>query len=176
MDPLAGIHVDHVAVADAVRRVAYMINVPHAFTPEYPSDETVSKPCRVPVILNVYDGYFGGTNTHDFAVDVEDAFPKICEMSWCHQSQVTEWLPWVGRHNLQVPASQAEWSRSLRQRFETRNREMGISSERMLELLTVTAWGEVPVWEKLSADFPGIVPGASNLERLKKRLLSWKPL
>ena len=31
-NPLAGIHVDHVAVAEAVRRVAYMINVPHAFT------------------------------------------------------------------------------------------------------------------------------------------------
>src|SRR6266404_1818312 len=50
-DPLAGIHVDHVAVADAVRRVAYMINVPHAFTPEFPSGETDSKPCKVPVIL-----------------------------------------------------------------------------------------------------------------------------
>src|SRR6267143_1944563 len=29
-DPLTGIHVDHVAVAEAVRKVAYMINVPHA--------------------------------------------------------------------------------------------------------------------------------------------------
>ena len=27
-----------VAVAEAVRKVAYMINVPHAFTPEYPAD------------------------------------------------------------------------------------------------------------------------------------------
>ena len=43
-DPLAGIHVDHVAVAEAVRKVAYMINVPHAFTPEFPDDET--KPSR----------------------------------------------------------------------------------------------------------------------------------
>ena len=46
-DPLAGIHVDHVAVAEAVRKVAYMINVPHAFTPEYPADERVSTPCKV---------------------------------------------------------------------------------------------------------------------------------
>src|SRR5262249_13957704 len=30
-DPLAGIHIDHVTVAEAVRKVAYMINVPHAF-------------------------------------------------------------------------------------------------------------------------------------------------
>src|SRR5438105_11197401 len=56
-NPLAGIHNDHLTVAEAVRRVAYMINVPHAFTPEYPADETVSQPCTVPVILNVYDGY-----------------------------------------------------------------------------------------------------------------------
>src|SRR4051794_31737126 len=61
-DPLAGIHNDHVTVADAVRRVAYMINVPHAFTPEYPADdETRSRPCKVPVILNVYDGYMFGS-------------------------------------------------------------------------------------------------------------------
>jgi len=43
-DPLAGIHVDHVAVGEAVRKIAYMINVPHAFTPEFPADETKSKP------------------------------------------------------------------------------------------------------------------------------------
>jgi LmbE family N-acetylglucosaminyl deacetylase len=49
-DALAGIHVDHVAVAEAVRKVAYMINVPHAFTPEYPADESKSEPCKVPVI------------------------------------------------------------------------------------------------------------------------------
>jgi len=54
-DPLAGIHNDHVTVAEAVRRVAYMINVPHAFTPEYPADETKAEPVKVPVILTVYD-------------------------------------------------------------------------------------------------------------------------
>src|SRR5206468_4126785 len=87
-DPLAGIHVDHVSVAEAVRKVAYMINVPHAFTPEYPADETRSHACKVPVIINVYDGYMHGCNQYDFAVEVEDAFEKICQMSFCHQSQI----------------------------------------------------------------------------------------
>ena len=54
-DPPSGLHVDHVAVAEACRNVAYMINVPHAFTPEYPADETTSRPCQVPVIINDYD-------------------------------------------------------------------------------------------------------------------------
>jgi len=71
-DARAGIHVDHVSVAEAVRQVAYMINVPHAFTPEYPADETQSKPCRVPVIINGYDGYMFGANSHDLAVDVRN--------------------------------------------------------------------------------------------------------
>jgi LmbE family N-acetylglucosaminyl deacetylase len=169
-DPLAGIHVVHVAVAEAVRRVAYMINVPHAFTPEYPADETVSQPCRVPVIVNVYDGYMAGANTHDFAVDVEEAFPKICEMSWQHQSQIAEWLPWVGRHDLKTPASLTDWTQMLRARFQARNREMGIASARMLEVFTVTAWGAPAAYEQLLTDFPNIVPEASNLDRLKKRL------
>ena len=140
-NPLAGIHADHVAVAEAVRRVAYMINVPHAFTPEYPADESVSQPCKVPVIINVYDGYMAGANTHDFAVDVEEAFPKICEMTWCHQSQIAEWLPWVGRHDLKPPRSLTDWSPALRKRFENRQRELGIQSQRALEVFTVTAWG-----------------------------------
>lgn len=174
-DPLAGIHVDHVAVAEAVRRVAYMINVPHAFTPEYPAEETVSRPCKVPVIVNVYDGYMAGANTHDFAVDVEDSFPTICEMTWCHQSQIAEWLPWVGRHNLKPPVSLADWSQMLRNRFDSKNRELGIQSKRAFEVFTVTAWGAVPTYEQLLNDFPNIVPEASNLDRLKQRLQMQSP-
>src|SRR5512137_460922 len=63
-DPLAGVHLDHQAIAEAIRRVAYMINVPHAFTPEYPADEHCSRPCKVPVIVAVYDGYMFGENAH----------------------------------------------------------------------------------------------------------------
>src|SRR5687767_7626765 len=123
-DPLAGIHNDHVTVADAVRRVAYMINVPHAYTPEYPADETRSEPCRVPVILNDHDAYMFGANSYDLAIDVEDAFDLIVRETWCHQSQITEWLPWVGRHDMQPPKSVEEWARMLRERFERRNREL----------------------------------------------------
>ena len=137
--PLAGIHVDHCAVAEAVRRVAYMINVPHAFTPEYPADESRSQPRKVPVILNVYDGYMGGAMAYDLAVDVEEVFTRVCEMSWCHQSQITEWLPWVGRHGLEPPKSPADWSRLLRRRFEGQNRKLGIESDRLLEFFNVTA-------------------------------------
>ena len=173
-DPLAGIHVDHVAVADAVRKVAYMINVPHAFTPEYPAaDETQSAQTHVPVILNVHDAYMAGENSFDLAIDVEEAFLKICEMSWCHRSQIQEWIPWVGRHDLAAARSFEEWMKILRRRFLARNREMGIRSDRVYETFTVTAWGRVPGLDELLADFPGLDRAASNLERFEERLKRW---
>lgn len=175
-DPLAGIHNDHVTVAEAVRRVAYMINVPHAFTPEYPSDETTSRPCNVPVILNVYDGYMFGSGSSaafDLAVDVEEAFEAMSRMSWCHQSQISEWLPWVGRHDMKPPRSEREWAEALRDRIRKRNRELAINSERAMEVFTVTAWGRVPEYEQILTDLPNIVPQFSHLEGLRKKLSRW---
>ena len=173
-DPLAGIHNDHVTIAEAVRRVAYMFNVPHAFTPEYPADEARSDPRKTPVILNVYDGYMFGTTGYDLAIDVEDAFPVVCRESWCHQSQIREWLPWVGRHDMRPPGSLEEWTQFLRARFRRKNRELGIPSDRATEVFTVTAWGEVPTFDQLLRDFPNVVPEFSHLDRLKQRLDRWR--
>lgn len=172
-DPLAGIHNDHETIAEAVRRVAYMINVPHAFTPEYPADETQSTPCKVPVILTVYDGYMFGANAHDIAIDVDEAFDAIAEMTWCHQSQIAEWLPWVGRHDMAPPASLEAWKTMLRQRFLRRNRELGIDADRVVEVFRVTAWGAVPSLEDLTRDLPPLLTSASNLTTLQRRLAQW---
>jgi LmbE family N-acetylglucosaminyl deacetylase len=174
MDPLAGMHNDHQTVADAIRRVAYFINVPHAFTPEYPADETQSQPCKVPVILTIYDTYMAGSNAFDLAVNIEPAFDRLAEMSWCHQSQITEWLPWVGRHRMEPAKSLTEFKAMLRTRFQRRNRELGIQLTDPVEVFSVTAWGETPEYATLLKDFPGLIPEYSNLERLKKRLDRWR--
>ncbi len=172
-DPLAGIHVDHVTVAEAVRRVAYMINVPHAFTAEYPSSESPARPCRVPVIVNVYDGYTFGSNSYDLAVDVEAQFERICAMSWCHQSQIAEWLPWVGRHDTDAPATPEDWKRTMRRRFDRKNSELGIRSGHAMEVFTVTAWGTVPPLRRITEDFPGLVADTERLGALESRLRRW---
>ncbi|MEY3607402.1 MAG: hypothetical protein RLZZ447_190 [Verrucomicrobiota bacterium] len=173
-DPLAGIHNDHETIAEAVRRVAYMLNVPHAFTPEYPADETRSHPVKVPVILNVYDSYMGGANAFDFGVDVEAAFPLIAEMTWSHQSQIREWLPWVGRHQMAPPASIAEWHATLRRRFDRKNGELQLPAPHAHEVFRVTAWGEVPTWEQLQADLPGLRASAAQERALVARLDRWR--
>jgi LmbE family N-acetylglucosaminyl deacetylase len=173
-DPLAGVHLDHQAIAEAIRRVAYMINVPHAFTPEYPVDERCSAACRVPVIVAVYDGYMFGENAHDLAVDVEAAFDQITRMTWCHQSQITEWLPWVGRHDMDVPRDLEGWRQTLRRRFDRKNRELGVQTNNALEVFTITAWGEVPEFERLLVDFPSLATEASHLAKLKRKLDRWR--
>ncbi len=173
-DPRAGLHIDHVAVAEAIRKVAYMINVPHAFTPEYPVDETSSLPCKVPVILTVYDGYMYGENSYDLAVDVEAAFGKIAEMSYCHQSQIMEWLPWVGRHSMAAPRSEAEWKTVLRDRFKKHLRGLHLPDDRVLEVFTVTAWGQVPNVAQLVEDFPTLRLDLTSMEALDRRLDQWR--
>ena len=173
-DPLAGIHVDHVAVAEAVRKVAYMINVPHAFTPEYPTDETQSRPCKVPVILNLYDAYMMGANSIDLAVDVEEAFHQIAQMTFCHQSQISEWLPWVARHDMSAPHSLEDWEKTLRRRFLRQNRELGLRNDHAIEVFRVTAWGEIPDLKQLVQDFPPLLTEPPQLRALGERLERWK--
>jgi LmbE family N-acetylglucosaminyl deacetylase len=173
-DPLAGVHNDHVTVGDAVRRVAYMINVPHAYTPEYPTDESRSESIKVPVILNCYDPYMPGSLGYDLAVDVEDAFERVTRMTWCHQSQISEWLPWVGRHDMRAPESMNDWSAQLRRRFERQNRFLALPPERATEVFAVTAWGAVPTYEQLAADFPNLVTDDAHQQRLRDRLARWK--
>ncbi len=170
-DPLAGIHIDHLAVAEAVRKVAYLINVPHAYTPEFPSSEAVAAPCPVPVVLNAYDHYFKKANAFDLAIDIEDVFSQVCEMGWCHQSQIAEWLPWVGAPFARpAPASLAAWKDLVREECLARNAAFGISSRRAFEFFSVTGWGRAPVLDALVADLPGLSLQHSRLEQLRRRL------
>ncbi len=169
-DALAGVHVDHVAVAKAVRSVAYMINVPHAYIDVFPEEDVPAEPRKTPVIINTYDAYMAGSNPYDFAVDVGDSFEKICEMAWCHQSQISEWLPWVGRHSMPAPKSFSDWRAIMQDRFERQNRELGLPSESRAEAFMVTAWGEVPSVEQLKQDFPQLLSDYSSFENLHRRL------
>ena len=172
-DNLVGVHPDHLAVADAVRRVAYMINVPHAFSPEYPREKKGEKLCRVPVILTVHDPYLAEDRPFDMAVKVESAFETIARETWCHQSQIREWLPWVGRHDLKAPASFEEWRQILRKRLEHRQVLARQAPKPLVEMFSVTAWGEVPSFQQLKKDFPQW-QSTGREKTLEARLKKWR--
>ena len=172
-DPLAGVHPDHITVAEAVRRVAYMINVPHAFLDEYPAPETdVPRWIKTPVILNTHDGYMAGANAFDLQIDVSEVFDLIVAESWCHQSQIGEWLPWVGRHRMEAPTDLAAWKRILQQRFERKALELNLPSNSVVETFTATAWGTVPTADDLLRDFPSVI-GNDGASALASRLAKW---
>lgn len=174
-DPRAGVHVDHLDVAHGVRSVAYLINVPHAFTPEYPDLPVgAAVPVRTPVILTTYDGYFSGGHAHDLAVDVEAVADHMAELAWCHASQLREWLPWVDRHAIVDCPDLEGWRRQYREILTRRRRVLGIAGEGGLEFFQVTAWGRFPVLEELLRDIPGVDREASRLADLDQRLKGWR--
>ena len=75
---------------------------------------------------------------------------------------------------MDAPRNLEEWSKMLRARFERNNRELGIRADTPIEVFTVTAWGEVPDYDQIMADFPNVLHEASNLALLKQRLAWWK--
>ncbi len=173
-DPLLGVHVDHLDVAQAIRSVAYMINVPHAFTPEFGGEEGSAVPVRTPVVLHTYDGYMAGGHGHDLAVDIDKVADLAADLAWCHASQLQEWLPWVNRHNLEAPPSREAWRPQFREILRRRQRALRITAPGLFEVFRVSAWGEVPTLEHLQRDFPRLSAEASHLERLGARLAAWR--
>ncbi|MBM3822406.1 MAG: PIG-L family deacetylase [Verrucomicrobia bacterium] len=172
-DPRAGVHADHWVVAEAVRKVAYFINVPQAFTPEFPSRERMASPRTVPVILTTYDAYMAGANAYDLAIETEPVFDLVASLTWCHQSQISEWLPWVGRHSMSKPGSREDWNRTLRERVIRQNRDLGMNHRRATEVFSLTAWGAVPTLQKLQADMPFLRLSQPAAKRLARQLAAW---
>jgi hypothetical protein len=115
-----------------------------------------------------------GENAFDLAIDVEEAFDVMLQEAFAHQSQIAEWIPWVGRHDMAPPKTIDDFRETLRRRYLKRNREMGIPSNRVFEYFTVTAWGEVPTLEDILRDIPNIVPEFSQLAPLQARLKRWR--
>lgn len=173
-DPLEGVHVDHLDVAQAIRSVAYLINVPQALTPEYPAPPGPHPFVPTPVILNTYDGYMAGGHGHDLAIDITEVADQVADLAWCHESQLREWLPWIDRHNIAVPSDPLGWRVQFRELDGSTEGGAGNRTSGTYEVFWVTAWGVVPTLERLLAEFPGISPEASRLERLGRRLAGWR--
>jgi LmbE family N-acetylglucosaminyl deacetylase len=171
---VAGIHIDHIAVADGIRKVAYMINVPHCYSPEYKTENEPSEFIKLPVIINFFDPYMKDANDLDFAVCIDDEFDAKIAMSWCHQSQITEWLPWVmGRDPKETPKTIEEYKNGLIKGAQARNLKMKIKKQGMFEYYTVTAWGTIPTFETLQKDFPAIEKEVIPIAKLQEKLVLW---
>jgi LmbE family N-acetylglucosaminyl deacetylase len=147
-DPLAGIHIDHYHTAQAVRLVAYQICVPNA----YPTMEgKVKKRVKVPIIINVDDVYANGGNYH-FLCDISDVYELKEDMASCHESQIYEWLPFVGGRD--EPLTKDEWKINFQNRHISINQRYQQPENRPKEFFRITQWGSAWEADKIQKDFP----------------------
>lgn len=171
--PLAGVHIDHLAVAQAIRNVAYLINVPHVFSPEYPEESGPARFRKTPVIFTVQDVYSDPDDGLELIVDISNVFDKVVEMSWCHQSQICEWLPWVGRHGIKTPLNINQWYKQMEVRYSIRAHKLGLPETMKVEAFSLTSWGRVPQFDELCENFPNLIMIPERIQRLKRKIERW---
>lgn len=146
-DPLAGIHIDHYNTACAVRMIAYQLGVPNA----YPTiGGPVKKKVISPAIINVYDPYANG-NTYHAAVNIAGTFGVKTKMALCHESQIFEWLPWIGREK--APTKKTYRSAFIK-RHAKLNVKMGFHDNVPREFFMFTGWGRLFKKADLEKLFP----------------------
>jgi LmbE family N-acetylglucosaminyl deacetylase len=95
-------HPDHRYTGILVQDGAYMVTVPNV-APETPALK------KNPVYLYSYD-HFQRPNPFrpDITVDITSVFDKKVAALDAHESQVYEWLPWIGGYAAEVPSNRKE--------------------------------------------------------------------
>ncbi|MBL7872188.1 MAG: PIG-L family deacetylase [Cyclobacteriaceae bacterium] len=95
-------HPDHRYTGVLVQDAAYMVAVPNV-APDTPPLK------KNPVFLYTYD-LFKRPNPFrpDIAVDITSVFEQKMHALAAHESQVYEWLPWIGGYEKEVPKNPSE--------------------------------------------------------------------
>lgn len=95
-------HPDHRYTAVLVQDAAYMVSVPNV-VPDTP-------PLRKNPVFLYFQDNFQRPNPFrpDIAIDISGVFDKKIQAIAAHQSQMFEWLPWIGGYANEVPASPSE--------------------------------------------------------------------
>ena len=155
-------HPDHRNAGLVVRDAAYMVQVPNVLARVEPTETN-------PVFLYLQDGFETPYPFQaDIAVDVGAVFETKVDALDAHESQMYEWLPWIGGYAEEVPdgadARRAWLGERMRQRsgMNDRVREALIEqygTERAeqvehAEAFEVTEYGHQPSPEDLRRIFP----------------------
>jgi LmbE family N-acetylglucosaminyl deacetylase len=118
-------HPDHRYTGVLVQDAAYMVAVPN-IAPDVPALK------KNPVFL-YYQDHFQRPNPFrpDIVVDITSVYDKKVSALDAHESQMYEWLPWIGHFLDQVPKDKTDRIKWLaKQRAGTVNAEMRASLEK----------------------------------------------
>ena len=107
-------HPDHRYTGVLVQDAAYMVAVPNV-APDTPPLK------KNPVFLYSQD-YFQRPNPFrpDIVIDITSVFDQKIHAVSAHESQVYEWLPWIGGYYNEVPKNQDERKKWLAKRYDVK--------------------------------------------------------
>ena len=155
-------HPDHRYTAVLVQDAAYLVAVPNV-APDTPPLQ------KNPVFLYFQDNFQRPNSFRpDIAVDITEVFDKKVNAISAHQSQMFEWLPWIGGYAGEVPASASDRTAWLSKRLAslwTINPEVEKSLERwygperasrakFAEAFEICEYGSRPDENKIRQLFP----------------------
>jgi LmbE family N-acetylglucosaminyl deacetylase len=111
-------HPDHRYTGVIVQDAAYMVAVPDV-APETPALK------KNPVFL-YYQDFFQRPNpfSPDIAIDITSVFAQKIHALDAHESQMYEWLPWIGHYSDQVPKNKED-----REKWLLKSRAVKITPE-----------------------------------------------
>ena len=103
-------HPDHRYTGTLVQDAAYMVAVPNVA-----SD---TPPLRKNPLFLYFQDHFQRPNPFrpDIAIDISSVFPQKIHALDAHESQMYEWLPWIGNYLDSVPKDEAEREKWLASR------------------------------------------------------------
>ncbi len=153
-------HPDHRYTGVLVQDAAYMVSVPN-IAPDVPALK------KNPVFL-YYQDHFQRPNPFrpDIAVDITSVFDKKISGLDAHESQMYEWLPWIGHFLDQVPKDKTERIKWLsKERAGTINSEVRTALEKWYgkdhaaqvkyaEAFEICEYGSQPNDEEIKRLFP----------------------
>ncbi|WP_106147664.1 PIG-L deacetylase family protein [Flagellimonas meridianipacifica] len=162
-------HPDHRNAGIAVQDAAYLVVVPNV-TPDTP-------PLRKnPVFLYMSDRFQKPYPfSKDIAVVVDEVIDKKVMALAAHQSQMFEWLPWVGEGNLdeipdaeeeqlvwlkQLWAKERDWDDEESKAIEKWYPNLKSSDAKHVEFVEICEYGRQPTEEEIKVLFPML--GASG--------------
>ncbi len=153
-------HPDHRYTGVLVQDAAYMVAVPNVAPETAPLKKN-------PVFLYTQD-FFQRPNPFrpDIAVDITSVYEQKVSALDAHQSQVYEWLPWIGHYLDQVPAGNADRKKWLTKKIAVnitpevrKSLEAGYGKEKAMqvqhaEAFEICEYGAQPNAEEIRRLFP----------------------
>lgn len=166
-------HPDHRYTGILVQDAAYMVGVPNVASDTPPLKKN-------PVFLYFQD-FFQRPNPFrpDISVDITSTFDQKIHALDAHESQVYEWLPWIGGYLVDVPKdklAREKWlagNRAIKLTLEVKNSlERWYGREKTLqvkhaEAFEICEYGTQPNEAEIRRLFP-MLPSSTRVEKDKK--------